>query len=285
LETAVKATLDWLAESGAAFSAGAGRSGSAHLRYYTARYCEWGNGPPLVLVPGLAGGFELLGPLARLLARDFRVISYQLRGEDDPFALRQRFGLGDLVGDLCEFLDWRGLERPAVMGVSFGGMLALELATRRPHRLRALALQGVGPRFEKGLLQQVAGAVLARYPLPPDSPFVNQFFNLLFGSRQRPGPLFQFVTRRCWQTDQGIMSHRFGLVESFDARPRLGAVRVPALALAGDRDLLVSPQALAELVRGIPGAKEVRLRGCGHLAFATRPEAVAAAVADFLRGC
>jgi pimeloyl-ACP methyl ester carboxylesterase len=81
------------------------------------------------------------------------------------------------------------------------------------------------------------------------------------------------------------MSHRFGLVESFDARPRLGAVRVPALALAGDRDLLVSPQALAELVRGIPGAKEVRLRGCGHLAFATRPEAVAAAVADFLRGC
>ena len=281
----MKATLDWLSESGAAFSAGVGRSGSAHLRHYTARYCEWGEGPPLVLVPGLAGGFELLGPLARLLARDFRVISYQLRGEDDPFALRRHFDLADLVGDLREFLDWRGLECPAVMGVSFGGVLALELAARHPHRLRALALQGVGSRFERGLLQQVAGVVLSRYPLPPDSPFVNQFFNLLFGSRQRPGPLFQFVTRRCWQTDQGIMSHRFGLVESNDVRPRLGAVRVPTLALAGDRDLLVSPQALAELARGIPGAREVRLRGCGHLAFATRPEAVAAAVADFLQAC
>src|SRR2546421_1255372 len=134
----VRASLEWLADSGVAFSAGAGREGSAHLKHYTARTCEWGDGPPLVLVPGLAGGFELLGPLARLLARDFRVISYQLRGEDDPFALRQRFGLGDLVADLREFLDRRGLERPAVMGVSFGGMLALELAARHPHRLRAL---------------------------------------------------------------------------------------------------------------------------------------------------
>src|SRR5262245_48643291 len=80
-----KASLEWLAESGAEFSAGSGRLGYAHLENYTAEYCEWGDGPPVVLVPGLAGGFELLGPLARLLARDFRVIAYQLRGEDDCF--------------------------------------------------------------------------------------------------------------------------------------------------------------------------------------------------------
>ncbi len=83
-----------------------------------------------MLVPALAGGFELLGPLARLLARDFQVISYQLRGEDDCFSLRRRFDLSDLVDDLTEFLDLLGLERPALMGVSFGGVLALELAAR-----------------------------------------------------------------------------------------------------------------------------------------------------------
>src|SRR5689334_9859718 len=119
-----------MAASDAAFSAGAGRPGFAHLKHYTARYCVWGDGPPLVLVPGLAGGFELLGPTARLLARHFTVISYQLRGEDDCFALRQRFDLADLVDDLHEFLDWMGLEAPPVMGVSFGGVLALELAAR-----------------------------------------------------------------------------------------------------------------------------------------------------------
>jgi pimeloyl-ACP methyl ester carboxylesterase len=274
--------VDWLAGSGAEFSAGEGRTGAAHLKDYTARYCEWGEGPPLVLVPGLAGGFELLGPLVGELARHFRVISYQLRGEDDCFALRQHFELADLVDDLREFLDWRGLEAPAVMGVSFGGVVALELATRYPFRLRALALQGVGVRFEHGLLQRVAGIVLSRYPLPSDSPFVNQFFNLLFGSRQKPGPLFEFVTRQCWQTDQSIMSHRFQMVEGYDAAARLHAVRVPTLALAGDRDLLVSPKSLTDLSAGIAECESVTLPGCGHLAFATRPQRVAAEVTRFL---
>src|SRR5262245_15283103 len=160
-ECIVKATADWLTASGAAFSPGAGRTGLAQLRSYAARFSVWGEGPPLVLVPGLAGGMQLVGPLARELARHFQVISYQLRGEDDCFALRQRFGLADLVLDLQELIDWFGLERPALMGVSFGGVLALELAIRRPGVPGSLILQGVGPRFEPGLLQQVAGEVLS----------------------------------------------------------------------------------------------------------------------------
>ncbi len=279
----MQASLDWLTGSGAEFSPGVGSSGFAHLKYYTARYCVWGDGPPLVLVPGLAGGFELLGPLARLLAQDFQVISYQLRGEDDCFALRRRFDLPDLVADLHEFLEWFGLERPSVFGVSFGGVLALELAMRWPNSLQALIAQGVGARFERGLLQQVASWVLTRYPLPSDSPFVNQFFNLLFGTRQQPGSLFEFVTRQCWQTDQSVMTHRFHLVESFDPGPRLDKVRVPALLMAGDRDLLVSPQSIRDLVRRIPDARRVELPACGHLAFVTQPERVANEVRRFLQ--
>jgi pimeloyl-ACP methyl ester carboxylesterase len=278
----VKAALSWHTESGEAFRPGAGRTGTAHLRHYPARFSIWGEGPPLVLVPGLAGGMALVGPLARELAGRFRVISYQLRGEDDCFALRRSFGLVDLVDDLAELLDWFGLERPALMGVSFGGMLALELAIRRPGRARALALQGVGPRFEPGLLQEVAGLVLSRYPLPCDNPFVNQFFNLFFGRRQQPGPLFDFVTSQCWQTDQSVMAHRFRMVEQVDFAGRLGHVRVPLLLMAGERDLLVSAQGLAELAGQLPDSRSVRLPGCGHLAFVTNPERLAAEVHSFL---
>jgi len=236
------------------------------------------------MVPGLAGGFELLGPLARFLAEHFRVISYQLRGEDDCFALRRRFGLQDLVGDLAEFLQWQGLERPSLLGVSFGGVLALEFAARFPHHLSNLVIQGAGARFERGLLQQVAGTVLSRYPLPSDNPFVNQFFNLLFGRRQGPGPVFEFVTRQCWQTDQSVMAHRFHLVEQFDMKHRLKQIRVPTLILAGDRDLLVSERSLNDLCEGIPQTKLVRLNGCGHLAFVTQASRVADVVKSFLRG-
>jgi pimeloyl-ACP methyl ester carboxylesterase len=111
---------------------------------------------------------------------------------------------------------------------------------------------------------------------------VNQFFNLLFGSRQKPGPLFQFVTRQCWQTDQGVMAHRFRLVEQFDLDRRLERIRVPTLILAGDRDLLVSERSLTDLSNGIARSKLVRLKGAGHLAFMTQTHRVAEEVKRFL---
>jgi 3-oxoadipate enol-lactonase len=257
-------------------------SGCAQLAHYTAEYREWGDGPPLVIVPGLAGGFELLGPLIRTLARQFRVISYQLRGEDNCFVLRRPFGMADLVGDLAEFLDTMRLERPALLGVSFGGVLALEFAARHSHRLDRLIVQGTGSRFEPGLIHQVAGTVLNRFPLPADNPFVNQFFNLLFGGRPKDRRLFEFVTRQCWQTDQSVMAHRLELVKSFNMDGQLEAIRVPTLILSGERDVLVSNRGLAELRDSIPDSRFVRLPRCGHLAFVTRPGLVAQQVVDFL---
>jgi 3-oxoadipate enol-lactonase len=230
----------------------------------------------------MAGGFELLGPLARLLSRHFRVISYQLRGEDDCFTLRRAFDIQDLVGDLSELLDWLCLETPTVMGVSFGGLLALEFAARYPCRLDRLVVQGAGARFEKGLVQLVASTVLNRVPLPSDNPFVNQFFNLLFGARQDNDALFDFVTRQCWQTDQSVMAHRFRLVERYNMERKLHKVRVPALVMAGDRDVLISKRSLNLLCKGLPNARFSPLPGCGHLAFVTRPDLVAAKVQEFL---
>jgi pimeloyl-ACP methyl ester carboxylesterase len=279
---AVIASAKWWSLSSGAFRATAGRTGVVDLRHYTAQVCEWGDGEPLVLVPGLAGNFDLLGPLARELARSFHVISYQLRGEDDCFALRRRFDLSDLVQDLKEFIDWRGLETPVVCGVSFGGAIALEFAARYPSAVRALVTQGVGVRYERGLVQRIASLVLSEFPLPSDSPFVNQFFNLLFGGRQ-PRAVFDFVTRQCWETDQSVMAHRLRLVERRDFTNRLHRVTVPACVIAGDRDLLVSPNSLHELTAGLPFGRCETLPDCGHLAFISHPRLVAEAVSNFVR--
>jgi pimeloyl-ACP methyl ester carboxylesterase len=279
----VRPSEAWLAATGVEFSAGVGTSGCAQLTHYTASYREWGSGPPIVLVPGLAGGCDLFGPLARCLASRFRVITYQMRGEDDCFALRRPFGLDDLVKDLAEFLDWHCLESPIVLGVSFGGVVALDFASRFPHRLQHLVVQGAGARFEDGLWQRVAGTVLSRFPLPTDSPFINQFFNLLFGGQPEQEDVVRFVTSQCWKTDQSIMAHRFRLVEQFDLERRLNRIRVPALILRGDRDFLVSERSLKMLMAGLKQAKLVRLPACGHLAFVTQPERVTSEVLQFIQ--
>jgi pimeloyl-ACP methyl ester carboxylesterase len=278
----VKATQDWLNVTNRNFLAVEKKTGFVHLGKYTAELYETGAGDPVVLIPGLAGGFELVGPLAQPLARQHRVFSYQLRGENDCFVLRHPFDLDDLVEDLAELLDKLNLERPVVMGVSFGGIIALKYAIRYPNRLDRLIVQGVGARYEGGLLQQIAATVLARFPLPADSPFVNQFFNLLFGGKQKRDSLFEFVTQQIWQTDQSMMAHRFRLVEELDLANQLHHIKAPTLVLTGERDVLVSPRSLQTLSDMIPNVRSVRLPGCGHLAFVTKPDLIAAKVAEFL---
>ena len=275
-------TENWLESVGATFAPRNGVAGAAHLTNYTVEYRIWGEGEPLVLVPGLAGGMGLLGPLAKILSQHFKVICYQLRGEDNCFAIRRPFGLQDLVSDLWEFLDYLCLEKPSLFGVSFGGILGLEFASRYPGRLGNLIVQGTGARFEPSILQRIAGTVLSRFPLPFDNPFVNQFFNLLFGQAQKPGPLFDFVTRQCWSTDQSVMAHRMKLVETYNLDGRLGKIRVPTLILSGEKDVLVSPRSLKALCNGMPHARHTRLSQAGHLAMVTHCDQVAEQVRGFL---
>jgi pimeloyl-ACP methyl ester carboxylesterase len=279
----VKASVDWLSVVHRKYKANQDSTKYVHLTKYTAELHESGTGAPVILIPGLAGGLELLGPLAKSLSETHHVFRYQLRGENDCFVLRHPFQLDDLVDDLAELIDELRLENPTIMGVSFGGIIALMFAIRHPYRLNRLIVQGVGARFERTLIQQIASTVLSRFPLPADSPFVNQFFNLLFGSRQKRDSLFEFVTRQIWQTDQGMMAHRFRLVEDFDVVKQLHSIVAPTLVLSGDRDILVSPQTLTPLCDDIPNVTLARLPDSGHLAFVTQPDLVMKKVVQFLK--
>jgi pimeloyl-ACP methyl ester carboxylesterase len=278
----VKATEDWLNATGRKYLARVSSSAFVHLGKYTAELRESGTGSPIILIPGLAGGFDLLGPLARSLAAEHHVFSYQLRGENDCFVLRHPFNLDDLVEDLAELLDTLRLENPTIMGLSFGGIIALKFAIRYPHRVNRLIVQGAGARYERGLIQQIASTVLSRFPLPEDSPFVNQFFNLLFGGRQKHDSLFEFVTRQIWQTDQSVMAHRFRLVEEIDIEKQLRFIKAPTLVLSGDRDVLVTSKSVAPLLDFIPDVHFARLPNCGHLAFVTKPDLIVKKVEQFL---
>lgn len=257
------------------------RQSRAQLSHYTASYREWGEGPPLILVPGLAGGIDLVAPLAERLAQHFRVIAWQLRGEEDCFALRRRFGLFDLVEDLSEFISWHGLERPHILGVSFGGVVALEYASRYPSRVASLGVQGVGARLEGNLLKFIAGMVLSGYPLPADNAFVNQFYRLLFGRRPQSRRLLDFVIRNCWQTDQSVITHRFRLIRKHDLRPRLNRVRTPVLVMSAPKDVFVSDASLMDLCNGLVDLRFARLDSGGHLSFLVEPERVVSEMVDF----
>lgn len=228
-----------------------------------------GRGEPIVLVPGLAGGWRLLAPLARRLATTNEVILLGLRGDCGTLASPAYESISRYARDVADRIEQLRLERPTVCGVSFGGAVALELATENPGLVGALVLHGTEARFHSGLGALIARRVLERFPLPRDNRFVNQFFNLLYGGKPEPGPVMEFVVERCWQTDQAVMASRIRALESFDVSDRLWRIDVPTIVVAGMRDVIVPPARQRALADSIPGARFESIAGAGHIGFLT----------------
>jgi 3-oxoadipate enol-lactonase len=242
-----------------------------------------GAGDPIVLVPGLAGGWRLVAPLARQLARRFEVIVCGLRGDRFPAGGAWAREIGDHAHDLSAVIAGLGLERPAVFGVSFGAAVALELAVAQPQRVGALVVYGAEARFRSSIGSTIARRVLERFPLPSDNRFVNQFFNLLHGGRPVPGPLAEFVVERCWETDQSVMARRLALLEAFDVSDRLWRIDAPTLVVAGSRDVIVPASRQKALAAAIPGARFELIEGAGHVGFLTHRREIALRVARMMR--
>jgi pimeloyl-ACP methyl ester carboxylesterase len=242
-----------------------------------------GSGDPIVLVPGLAGSWRLLAPLARRLARHHEVITFGLRGDRFPMGMSWANDLGDHARDLGSLIDQLGLERPTVFGVSFGGAIALELAVEQPNRLGSLIVYGAEARFRTTIGATIARRVLERFPLPSDNGFLNQFFNLLHGGKPEPGPLTDFIVERCWETDQSVVAQRLKLLESYDVSDRLWRIDVPTLVLAGSRDVVVPTARQRALAASIAGARFESIEGAGHVGFLTHRVAVNRIVRRMLR--
>ena len=241
-----------------------------------------GRGEPIVLVPGLAGGVNLVGPLARRLAKRYRVIVPGLRGDRGPLGIDPAREVSDHADDLAMTLEGLGLERPIVMGVSFGGAVALEYAVTHPNRVGGLALWGVEARFRPTIGTAIARRVLERYPLPADNPFLNQFFNLLHGGKPEPGPMVDFIVDRCWQTDQAVVAHRLAMLEGFDVADRLWRLDAPTLIMAGSRDVVIPPARQKALADSIAGATFSQVDGAGHVGFLTHRAQVTDALSQLV---
>src|SRR5712691_4511819 len=119
---------------GAAF-----REGFVEADGFRVRYAEAGHGPPLVHLHG-AGGLRL-SPAHDLLARQFRVIAFEMPGFGHSPENTRTETMADYAMTMAHAADALGLDRINLWGTSFGGKAAVWLAVQVPDRLSALVLQ------------------------------------------------------------------------------------------------------------------------------------------------
>jgi pimeloyl-ACP methyl ester carboxylesterase len=256
--------------------------GPRHLMTYRVL----GEGPALVLLPGLASGYRDYAPSLRRLAGRFRTIQIAYPGEDpDDGADLRAITHDDIVDDLFGLLDHLGLAQAYPFGLSFGSTITLKALHREPGRFPKAALQGGFANRRLTPPERVALAVgrrikgnVARLPFHRIGLALN---NRATFPADRPD-LWECYIEENGLTPISSLTHRLDLLDRLELRPILPEIRTEILVIHGTADRIVPMPRHEELVAGLARPTAVLMDGVGHQPHWTHPRELADLVGDFL---
>jgi pimeloyl-ACP methyl ester carboxylesterase len=226
---------------------------------------------PLVLVPGLNCSARLYADQIPVLWRFGPVQVADHTRDDSMDAIAMRI----LAAAPPRF---------ALAGLSMGGYIAQTIMRQAPGRVEKLALLDTSARPETPeqtarRKPQIALAESGRFGEVP----ALQFPVFVHRNRQGDEALRQRVRLMADETGaQAFLRQQHAIIDRADARPLLPSIKCPTLVLVGDGDELTPPSLAQELAAGIPGSRLVVVSDCGHLSTMERPEAVNAALVQWL---
>ncbi len=245
-----------------------------------------GSGTPLVLVPGIQGRWEWMGPAVDALSKTHTVMTFSLGDVEGP-------GLFDRWADKIDALLGRiGQSRAVIAGVSFGGLVASYYAATRPQRTACLVLVSA-PSPSWRLDAQSAAYV--RYPRLALPFFASRAIRRLLpevttsiqGVRGRARFCAGYALRSVrFPVSPRQMAEVVHEWERTNLEPVARAVTAPTLVVTGEErlDRVVPVENSREYLRLIPGARLVTLAGTGHVGCLSKPDEFAAIVAEFAAG-
>jgi len=176
--------------------------------------------------------------------------------------------------------------RFALAGLSMGGYIAFEIMRQARERVAKLALLDTGARPETA---EQTKARLPRIALAKNGRFAEetelQFPKLVHRSRHGDAALKNIVRAMADETGADVFLRQMhAVMKRADSRPGLSAIACPTMVIVGDDDELTPPAAAQEIAAGISGARLVVIPECGHLSTLEQPEAVNAALVEWMAG-
>jgi pimeloyl-ACP methyl ester carboxylesterase len=224
----------------------------------------YGQGPPLVIVPGLGCASWMYVRVARELARGRTVYAYDPPGHGHSEG-RPGWpgGLQDLTNHLAAWLDAEGLRGSALLGHSLGGEVIFDLAARYP---------------------QHAGALIACAPtgIPENPSVLAQVLRLGLDLPHERLALLWPALRAYTRCGAARMLRLARDQEEHDTGPLLVGVKQPTLLLNGQADPVIRRWTVQALHAAIPDATVREIRGGTHALTDTYPRTVARFTLDFL---
>lgn len=233
------------------------------------RYCDAGQGAPLVHLHG-AGGLRL-NRAHDLLAERCRVIAVEMPGFGQSKENTRTGSMPELAATVEKAADALGLDRFDLMGTSFGGKAALWLAVQHPERVRALVLEAPA-----AIRPQNAGAGTA-----PVSGTPEQMAARLYAHPERMPPL-SAVDPAVQAKQLRLVRRLIGPNRDAELEAAMRRLDIPTLVLFGTLDRMIPPEMGRHYKELLPNGHLVLVYDAGHAIGAERPEAFVEIVTDFL---
>ncbi len=230
---------------------------NSHLQYR-----ELGEGPTLVLVPGLDGTAELFYRQIPLLSPHFHVLTFPLPNDSSCTMDSLVKHLADI---LKQVMKHRGHEKILLCGESFGGALSLSYALSYPEHLHGLIILNSFPKIRTETRLKLAPWLLKITPWGAMG-LVRRFTeSRLHSPHALPEDLKQF--HQCMKhIGKAGYIRRLEILQSYDLSAQLENISTPTLFLAGDLDRLIpSVQEATFMARQMPQATVKILKGYGHI--------------------
>jgi len=251
-------------------------------------YERAGSGPPLLFISGTGGDLRVKpnvfdGPLARR----FDLLAYDQRGLGQSDKPDVAYSMADYSDDAAALLTDQGWDEALVIGVSFGGMVAQELALRHPSRVSRLVLACTSPGGEGGAsfpfheIEHLRGEPRARYLIPISDTRRDDVW-----AAANPDLYAQFVAMGAANPYADEPGHAMGAHRQLEARAhhdawdRLSEIACPVMVAGGRYDGIALPVTQEKMAARIPGAKLQFFEG-GHL-FMIQDRTAIPAMAAFL---
>ena len=238
------------------------------------------SGPPVVFLHGVGSDRSVWEEQLRDLGRDHRALALDFRGHGESEPPAWKIDRAGFAADVAGLLDALGLGSAHVVGLSMGGVAALETYRLYPERVRSLVLADTFARYpgwEEGM---------ARRERDLATMSMREIAEARIPSCLRPQPdpaKLRAAIEQMARKDKRVYAESSAATWSPDYRALLAEVRAPTLVLWGEHDTL-TPRALSEELRDhIPGARLVVIPAAGHISNLDNPAAFNAAVWEFLQ--
>lgn len=250
-------------------------------------YERRGQGPSLVMVAGIGYGGWVFHRQVPDFESHFDTVTFDNRGVGDSDKPDEPYSIELFSRDTLALMDALEIDDAHVLGVSQGGMVALQMALDAPDRVNMLVLCATthgGPNITYPDMEVIQ--FLAQRSGTPEERF-EKGFQLSFSEEFRASnsPVLDRIRERLLANRQPDYAYQRQAMApmDFNAEPYLDGIDPPALVITGSADRVVPPANSKRLAKKLPNAQLMTLEGAGHLCFIEQPDAFNGAVVDFLK--